>query len=268
MRYVDLPEFGLHFVPFEDVRFPELANAILAQPRPIPIHVPNPDDLRESAVLLNESDKAIVAFAVSWLSEDAEGRPQGSRFSNLGSSAQMDILLGIAPPNQHIHSCILPKSKRLITEITVFGDNSDVLPESAYSGRMGGGGGGAYRLGHRSWSSDELVLDFVIFEEGLFVGPDIKGEFDRLVEDIECTRAVAAEAERALRDGASGGHVFDLILPLARERQDPRSGRRHPMQHVFGQSAVHTLARLGRHGLIDWFARYAQSSAVSLRRAT
>jgi hypothetical protein len=263
MKYRDLPEFGLHFVPFEDARFPELANAILAQPRPFPIPMPDLDDLRESAVLLNESGKAIVALSVAWTFD--EGR-FGTRYaSNLASNAQLDFFMGIGEV-QSKHAWILPGSKRLITEFFFFGSNIDVLGDSERTGRAGGFGFGG--SGSRKPQSEptELILDFVIFEDGLFTGPDKQDHFGSIMEGIELQRAVAAEAEQLLRNSATEGQVFDLLLPFVRPVAKFDGARPSWNLPMFSQMAIQQLIRSDRDRLIEWFARYASKSTFSLHR--
>jgi hypothetical protein len=137
--YVDLPEFGLHFVPFEDPRFPDLLNQIMRDPRPFP--APDLDDLGHSAVLLNESGKAIIVLGIMWRYEDEGGHFWTRRLINLHSSTQMEILCGRLRAEDDLHTSILPGSKRLVTERGLFGTNSDVLPTTP--GRISGGGYGA-----------------------------------------------------------------------------------------------------------------------------
>lgn len=148
-EYRDLPEFGLHLVSSEDHRFRALVHDIEQHPQPFsswPL-----DDLTNAAVLLNESGKAIVVLAFAWRYTSENGTIRSSRYANLGSSMQMDILNGRSAVPQDLGTCILAGSKRLITERGMFGNNLDVLTEEqsrhgrSYAG-AGGGGGARSRL--------------------------------------------------------------------------------------------------------------------------
>src|SRR5260370_28591537 len=126
-EYGDVPESGLHFVSSEDHRFRALVHDIEQNPQPFaswPI-----DDLTNAAVLLNESGKAIVVLAYAWRYTMANGTSRSSRYANLGSSLQMDILNGRVAVPQDLGTCILAGSKRLITEQGMGGNNLDVLTE-------------------------------------------------------------------------------------------------------------------------------------------
>lgn len=71
-KLLDLPAFGLHFVPFGDPRFAEL-HASIVQPASFP--APGASEIANGAILLNESGKAVVALQCLWRLEDTEGRP-------------------------------------------------------------------------------------------------------------------------------------------------------------------------------------------------
>src|SRR6185436_16502319 len=134
-------------------------------------------------VLLNLSGRAVIALAFSWRYISAAGKPHTSRFWNLGSSTQMDVLSGQSGVTRDPFAFILPGSKRLITGQGIFGNNLDVVPPESFErlpgfvGSRAGGGRG------RQESRDEiaeiaLTLDFVVLEDGLCPGPDEWGLFE------------------------------------------------------------------------------------------
>jgi hypothetical protein len=70
--YRDLAEFGLPLVTPDDAGFASLVRDIESRPEPFgswPI-----DDLRNAAVLLNESGKAILGMAYVWRYTTATGQ--------------------------------------------------------------------------------------------------------------------------------------------------------------------------------------------------
>ncbi len=257
MIYRGLPEFGLPLITPEDPALVELVREIQSRPQPFPSWPAG--DLDTAAVLLNQNRKAIVALTYIW---QHTGRGMSkSRHSNLGSSLQLEVLSGHASVVRDLGSFILPGSKRLITERGMFGNNLDVLDphEVARSGGyMGAGGGG----GSRGAAAVALSLDFAVLEDGLCVGPDESGEFESLTAALELLRSTAREALTALRGGASEGHIFEILRPLAR-----RGGRdRSPLLTIFGQMAINRLVNTEKADFSAWLARYAETPPLALRR--
>ncbi len=92
MRYCDLAEFGLPFVTPSDEMFFELAQDIEDSPASFS---PPVDDAR-AALLLNQSGRAIIAFAYVWRYTTVQGAMRTAYRSNLSSSVQLDVLNGRA----------------------------------------------------------------------------------------------------------------------------------------------------------------------------
>ena len=118
----------------------------------------------------------------------------------------------------------------------------------------------------------ELDLDVVIFEDGLCVGADEFGMFENITQELERQRNTAQEVVEALRSGASIGHVFEIVRPLARHvrPETAASGRaaRHSVQllSMFANMAIHHLIHASDPELLAWFERAAQPSPIQLRR--
>jgi hypothetical protein len=70
---------------------------------------------------------AIIAVEWFWRYTSRDGKTRTSRFSNLGSSAQRDVLTGRSKVSRDLGTFILAGSKRLITELGILGNNLDVL---------------------------------------------------------------------------------------------------------------------------------------------
>jgi hypothetical protein len=268
-QYLDLPEFGIRFVPFEDHRFPTLLKEILEPLQPMP--APDIRDLRNAAVLLNQSGKAIVVLAIVWRYKDVDGHIRTSRLSNLGSSTQMEILSGRLRADEDLNASILAGSKRLVTERGLFGTNLDVLPpaqQRSIGGRGGFGVAGRRELGHQIDSTD-VSVDFAILEDGLCIGPDTGDMFASLSKSIELQRTTAETAARALRSGASEGQVFELLLPLARlaspGADDIYSKTLLPM---FSHMAINELVNATQSEQAAWFERFAELPTLTLRKPT
>ncbi len=267
--YRDLAEFGLPFVTPDDPTFPELVREIESIPEPFG---PQPmGDLDSAAVLLNQSGKAIVGISYIWRYTTAEGVALPSRFANLGSSAQLEVLTGRAKVVPDRGSFILPGSKRLITEQGIFGNNQDVLPPD--EGR--GYGGRLSYSGFRDEMADpivviELCLDFVILEDGLCAGPDESELFECLTENLELQCKVAQEVVAGLHNGSSAGQVFEILRPLARRTPPPAPSARRPHEvpfaHIFASMAIQQLINASDPELLPWFERYAQPPSLRLRR--
>jgi hypothetical protein len=270
--YHDLAEFGLPFVTPDDSAFPRLVSEIQIRPRQFG---PEPDsDLSSAAVLLNQSRKAIVILVYIWKYMMAGGQTRTNRHSTLGSGRQMDVLTGRVGVTRDHDSFILPGSKRLITQEGMFGDNSDVLPaDSAPNGGGYGvaGSGSMLRRGRQEKVAGiELDLDFVIFEDGLCVGPDDFGLFENLAQDLKRQRNTAQEVVEALRSEASVGQVFEIVRPLARHVEQETAGsrlaRHLPLLSMFARTAIHQLVHASASELLAWFEKAVQPSPIQLHR--
>lgn len=264
-EYRDLPDFGLRFVVPDNARFPALVQDIIEHPQPFPAWPT--EDATRGAILLNESGRAIIALSFIWHYTEENGVTHTSRFANLGSSMQLEMLTGRAPVVQDLGTCILAGSKRLITENGIFGNNLDVLPSGQMRGSYTGAGGG----GGRPQRTDriaraQLSLDLAVLEDGLCVGPDELEMFRALTDSLDRIRTTAQTAVDLLRHGASGGQVFEVLAPLARHRPTPSSPRESGLLMMFGRMAIDQLINTEASQQTAWFDRFAQPSRLRLHR--
>jgi hypothetical protein len=268
----DLVEFGLPLIASDAPEFPGLLEDIRSRPQPFggwPM-----DDLSSAAVLLNQSGKAIVTLSYIWRFTDAAGKTRTSRYSNLGSSTQFDLLCGRGGVVRDLGTFILPGSKRLITMRGMFGNNLDVLKTEEIGrggGYMGAGGGGLRGQDEEEMVETELALDVVIFEDGVYAGPDETGIIAGLTEELTTERETARNMLTALLGGASPGRIFEMVQPLARhhhpQTQLRASAGYHPTAlRMFANHAIHQLVQ-GREGeLQGWLEQTAESTPIHLRR--
>lgn len=272
-RYGGLAEFGLPLIAKDDPSFDVFVSDIESHPGPGPAQPPVVSDL--AAVLLNNTSKAIIAVEWFWRYTTRDGKARTSRFSNLTSSAQRDILTGRSKVWRDLGTFILPGSKRLITERGVFGNNLDVLTPEELPRAQGYGGGWGGGSPHESAGAElaavELVLDLVILEDGLCVGPDESALYEALNESLDLQRTAAQEAVKALQAGASVGQVFEIVRPLARhdpplpqKQGKPRFSR--PIVPTFGSEAIHHLINAKDSDLLAFFKRAAEPRSLELRR--
>jgi hypothetical protein len=272
-RYTGLAEFGLPLIAKDDCSFNALASDIAAYPGPGPAQPAVPSD--RAAVLVNNTGRAIIALEWFWRYDSQDGKARTSRFSNLGSSAQRDVLAGRSKVGRDLGTFILPCSKRLITERGMFGNNLDVLtPEELprAQGFCGGWSGGSRRESSETeLAAVELVLDLAILEDGLCVGPDESALYEALNESLDLQRTAAQEAVRALQAGASVGQVFEIVRPLARYDPPPPQTQgkpRHstPIVPTFGNEAIHHLINANDTDLLAFFERAAEPRSLELHR--
>jgi hypothetical protein len=270
-RYSGLAEFGLPLITKDDPSFDALVSDIESHPGPGPSQPAVASD--RAAVLLNKTGRAILAIAWLWRYTNRDGQERISRFSNLGSSVQRDVLMGRSNVVRDIGSFILPGSKRLVEERGIFGTNLDVLtPEELPRGCGYGGGwaGGSHpRSPETELATVELVLDLVILEDGLCIGPDESALYEALNESLDVQRNVAQEALDALQTGASRGRIFEIVRPLARHGPPPppSQGRRwRPALPTFGNEAIHSLVNASDSDLLAFFKRAAEPRSLKLHR--
>jgi len=238
-EFRDLAAFGLHLVPSDD-----------------------------SVVLSNQSEKAIVGLVYVRRYTMPDGTSRTGHHSNLGSSMQLDILTGRSPAPRDLNTCILPGSKRLITERGMFGDNSDVLsPDEVHQGRGCGSIGTGIAKHYQHADTAALYLDLAIFEDGLCAGPDESGLYGALTESLNIQRLTAESAATALRNGASEGQIFELLRPIARRSQHSHDQHQRTFLPMFAHMAISQLINASPADLLAWFDSYAQPPSLTLRRA-
>ncbi|HEX4168598.1 MAG TPA: hypothetical protein VHZ55_24310 [Bryobacteraceae bacterium] len=270
--YNGLAEFGLPLITKDDCSFHTLMNDIEGHLGP---RLARPAVVSDrAAVLLNNTGRAITAVEWFWRYGSHDGKVRTSRFSNLGSSAQRDVLVGRSKVGRDIGTFILPGSKRLITERGIFGNNLDVLtPEELprAQGYCGGWSGGSSCESEAELAAVELVLDLVILEDGLCIGPDESALYEVLNESLDLQRMAAAEALTALQAGASVGQIFEIVRPLARHGPPPpetHGKARHlgPIVQTFANEAIHHLINATDSDLLAFFERAAEPRSFELRR--
>lgn len=187
----------------------------------------------------------------------------------------MDVLAG-RPVQPDRFSFILAGSKRLLTPVGAYGDNSDVIgpPPPSCGGGASIGWAGAW-AGPRSAPEPELQhvelrLDSAIFDDGLCVGPDEKGLFESVTSELAVQRETAEQMAAALRAGAARGEIFDRLRPLAQHPHlmDHR-GARHVfgLRSTFGQMAIHHLVHMQDADLLAWFDSFITPGPMKLHRA-
>jgi hypothetical protein len=270
-RYSDLAEFGLPLIAKDDPSFDALVSDIESHPGPGPAPPVSVSD--HAAVLLNNTGGAIIAVEWFWRHTSRAGQTRISRFSNLGSSAQRDVLTGRSKVVRDLGTFILPGSKRLISEHGIFGSNLDVLtPEELprAQGYCGGWGGGSPRENAEELAAVELVLDVAILEDGLCVGPDESALYEALNESLDLEQTAAREAVTALQAGEPVGRIFEIVRPLARHVPPPRAlGKPRnamPIPTTFGNEAIHQLINASPADLLAFFKRAAEPRSLELRR--
>jgi hypothetical protein len=272
-RYRGLAESGLPLIAKDDYSFDALVSDMEGHPGPGPAMPAVVSD--RAAVLLNNTGRAIIVIEWFWRYTSHDGKARTSRFSNLGSSAQRDVLAGRSKAGRDLGTFILPGSKRLITERGMFGNNLDALtPEELprAQGYCGGwSGGSAGENAETELTAVEFVLDLVILEDGLCVGPDESALYEALNESLDLQRTAAQEAVRALQAGASVGRVFEIVRPLARHSPPPPQTQgkpRHsgPIVLTFGNEAIHHLINANDSDLLAFFERAAEPRSLELRR--
>jgi hypothetical protein len=271
ITFKDLAAFGLPLVTPKDPAFLSLSEEILNRmplfrSRALLPQAPIDD---ASAVLLNQSGKAIVTLTYFWKYTVAGGHVRTHQQSDLGSSRQMDVLSGRASATRDSVSFILPGSKRLITKDGIFGDNRDVLPPDTerFSGGIGSAGS-ARDFDGEDAEHIELQLDAAIFEDGLCAGPNESGLFDSVTEALDLERSAARQIVDILRAGGSLGQAFEILRPLAK-RPEVRYAHRRTERHagrllgMFTTSAIDHLINLEGDGLIDWFEESAHVRSLT-----
>ena len=139
-------------------------------------------------------------------------------------------------------------------------------------GYCGGWGGGSRReIAETELASVELILDLVILEDGLRVGPDESALYEALNESLELQRTTVQEAVRTLQAGASVGQVFEIVRPLERieppwlqTQGKPRHSR--PIIPTFANEAIHHLVNANDADILGFSERAAEPGSLELRR--
>jgi hypothetical protein len=268
--YRDLSEFGLPLLTPESsdypARFEEIRNRPM-QVGPVIDGIPV-----RAAILENRTGRAVIILSYVWRYTTATGQTRTTRRSNLGSSRQMDILMGREKAVRDVSSFILPGSRRLITEDGIFGDNSDVLArQPTTGGGWGRGTGGRETEEPIGIVRIVLELDAVILEDGLCLGPDESRLRESLIEQMATQANTAREIAEVLRAGATPGRIFEMLRPLAihravRATQSDKAPRGIPVHFLsmFARVAIDNLINADNAEFADWVEAAAASSPLRL----
>lgn len=262
-----LPQFGLVLLPPSSAAYnSSLADIQQRLKQPVDGSPPIPEQLRPriseqdrptSAILLNQSQKAIAGLQAAWLFETATGR---SYRHSRGMLSPQNLLLPFGIPEESLKlyrywHTILPGSKRYLSESGMAGDNTDVRlpePEEKWRGGMGGAGsGGAGTSGREQVKQVTLVLDGVFFIDGEFVGPDRDKLYEQIVAQAEARMLVGKIARNGHNNGLSPKEIFAEIEkvtgPPAERPSIPPSVRN-------ADATAEEFRRWALQGLADQFA--------------
>lgn len=171
-----------------------------------------------SAVLWNQSDKAICAYTLIWKYDRTDGwprnpTPHNTRFMGIGNFPSLLLPFGLTVERRAFYNywhTILPHSKRWLGGENVLGTNADVRPPTDDEKWVGGVvrvGGGRRHPGF-DFDGVTLTIDAVFFTNGECAGADTRGLWDQIVLTAELHREVAA----LVRNGLNGGLDADRIL--------------------------------------------------------
>lgn len=264
MQYTDIREAGVDFLSPHDAGYSETLREMLARR---PLLMPWPDPVPpNAAILCNNSGQRIVAFGYVWTYRNADGRERTNSTANLASSSmQLEFFLG--RPMEDDYNFIAPRSRRLITEEGMFGDNFDVLPMPQGRGGFGGaGGGGGSRMGGDESAPVSLGMDFVILDDGRFAGPDRWGRFVSMQQDLDHLAELSASAARLLREGSTAGAVFDLLHPHVHRAPTSPMQAMSGLLELFAKCSIAQLSRMPREDMMDWFDGRSRRGTFPLRR--
>ncbi len=217
-----IPDRGLLLVPHGDAAFDALFEDIrrrletLNPARP-PSRTPISEiELDYAAILINRAEQAIAGLALEWQFEETSGRKYShSTASAFGRSLLLPFGLpqDILPVNRYWNT-ILPGSKRLLADMQIIGDNTDVRPPRPDEIWRGGGIGST--VGSRSRPLPEmhsvvLVIDGLFFADGEFIGPDHCLLWEDVFYEAEAKLETARRA-RTLHDRGLG--AADILAEL------------------------------------------------------
>ena len=166
------------------------------------------------AIFLNQSDKPIAAWSLSYKWEDQRGRKSGFHWRITVCFPSLLLPFGLSDEARQFDRywrTIFPGSKRYIGGGEVSGDNTDVrppTPEEEWNGC-----GFSFSSGHAFPSSDELksailTLDGVFFSDGEFVGPNELQLYELIAFDAEAYVQIG----KMVRDQVTKGTATSEIL--------------------------------------------------------
>jgi hypothetical protein len=221
-----LPAYGLTVIGFSDPQFSELMSDYFGDDPPELIKVAAPT----SVFLINESNKALVAYDLTYDFRAADGEVSSNDFSPIFVPALMDLPQSRLAEDQAL--VILPGRGRLISPLLGSGGLSkgQVLPsfgnESAEK-RQKEQMMSAIKSTLAWTSSVTITLDGAFFENGSFVGPNTSGFFEKTKAIIVAQRDLLewlVEANRKReRKGDGSDIVFSELEAKVKEMPRPTS---------------------------------------------
>jgi hypothetical protein len=174
-------------------------------------------DTSGSAILLNRADVAIASIAYVWSFSGRDGQTFPHSFVP-GTNPSVLLPFGLDERSRRFDAfwhTIFPGSKRLmVSDGSIFGDNTDVRPPIADELLRGGfvsmrGGSGADHL-----EPSKLTLDGVFFVDGGFAGPNQLGSWEQGVFAAEAHLACGALARKTRSGGAPPAEFFAQVQAL------------------------------------------------------
>ena len=247
---------------------------------------PIPDNLEFAAILVNHSEKAVAGLAIEWKFEDITGRHYSHRSTN-AFGRELLLPFGMRPEQLALYSywhTILPGSKRLLADMKIFGDNTDVRPargdEVWRGGVVAGGAGGRNSTEAGGLRSVVLVMDGAFFADGEFIGPNQVHLWEEIYYEADVKLQAARIAAAGKARGSSTAEIMSDIdrftgpapdrggrPPMAsRETVDPEDFRRwHRGQLAIWFSPLRQ--RGGDEAVVNMLVSWSNTPLPKLRRS-
>jgi hypothetical protein len=221
-----LPAYGLTVIGFSDPQFDGMMTDYFGDDPPELIKIVAPT----SVFLVNESNKTLVAYDLTYDFQAADGKVNSNEFSPTFLPALMDLAQDRLAEDRAV--VILPGRTRLISPLFGFVGLSKGQPlppfadESAEK-RQKEQMASAIKSTLAWTSGVTITLDGAFFEDGSFVGPDTSAFFENTKAMIDAQRDLLewfVEAVRAReRKGESTDGVFSELKNMVKEMPRPTS---------------------------------------------
>ena len=205
-----LPAYGLTVIGFSDPQFDGMISEFFGDDPPELIKIAAPT----SVFLVNGSDKALVAYDLTYDFLAADGKVNSNEFSPIFVPALMDLPRNRLAEDKAV--VIMPGRARLISPLLgsglskgqsppAFGDESNKkhqkeLMMSAIKSTL-------------AWTSSvTITLDGVFFEDGSFVGPNASAFFENTKAMIAAHRDLLEWFVEAIRKRERKGESTDTVF--------------------------------------------------------